>query len=400
MRKPQAGALRSSAPGLVAHSSGRRWRSAAIFFVLVCFYYLPTVLHAESGVPAANTFLKNYCFACHGEDKQKGDRRFDQLDFPITSDAGIVEVQEIVDQLTLGEMPPSKAKQQPSDDERAAVISSLTAAVKSARERIDSTSAQTVLRRLNRREYLNTVADLFDLDLTSFDPSTSFPRDSLIEHMDNIGDGLVTSGHLLDQYLEAADLIVEKALGQTERPEERQWKFDGNFQQGAELNYSHKSVYKFKYLCLYEVPNTTRHEGGYAYIHDFRHGVSADGFYEIEALAHSVNRDHPYDPAIFGMDPAQPYRLGIVPGDLEAGILHHPQVIEPQLAEVTVSDGDPQWHRMTVWLNKGQTPRFIFPNGMADCRSAFGKLVKQYNRPLAEAGTQEHRNLRGTPRRP
>ena len=34
---------------------------------------------------------------------------------------------------------------------------------------------------------------------------------------------------------------------------------------------------------------------------------------------------------------------------------------------------------MAVWLNKGQTPRFTFPNGMANCRNAFGRIVKEYS---------------------
>ena len=344
---------------------------------ILLVFLLALAAHASASDP--HTFLKNYCYDCHGEHEQKGDRRFDQLELPIANQHGIVEIQDIIDQLNLGEMPPPKAKNQPSAAGRAAAIRALTAAVTAARANIKSTGAQTVLRRLNRREYRNTVADLFHLDLTSFDPTVKFPRDGLVEHMDNIGDGLVTSGHLLDQYLEAADLIVEKALGQFAPAKERNWHFTDNFQQGAELSYSHKKVYNYKYLCLYEVPNTTRHEGGYGYIHELRDGVPADGFYEIKALAHSVNRDHPYDPKIFGMDPAQPYRMGIVPGDIRVGILHHPQPIEPQLAEVTVADGEPEWYTMKVWLNKGQTPRFIFPNGMANCRSAFAKIVRLYN---------------------
>jgi hypothetical protein len=275
-------------------------------------------------------------------------------------------------------MPPKKADAHPSEDEQLAAITALTKAATEARAKVKTTGGQTVLRRLNRREYLNTVSDLFHLDLTAFDPTTTFPRDRTAEHMDNIGDSLVTSGYLLDQYLEAADAIVEKALGQFEPTKERNWHLTDNFQQGAELNYSHKTVYGFKYLCLYEVPNTTRHEGGYAYLHELRNGVPADGFYEIKALAHSMHRDHPYDPKIFGLDAKQPFRMGIVPGDIKAGILHHPQPIEPQLAEVTVPDGEPEWRTMKVWLNKGQTPRFIFPNGMADCRGAFGKIAKQY----------------------
>ena len=58
--------------------------------------------------------------------------------------------------------------------------------------------------------------------------------------------------------------------------------------------------------------------------------------------------------------------------------MHHPQPIEPQLAEVTVKDGEPDWYTMTVWLEKGQTPRFIFPNGMQNCRNAFSRIARDY----------------------
>ncbi|MCB1079897.1 MAG: DUF1595 domain-containing protein, partial [Verrucomicrobiae bacterium] len=172
--------------------------------------------------------------------------------------------------------------------------------------------------------------------------------------------------------------LVEKAMGMVERPAEQSWHFAGKFDQGQELRYSHGKVYQFRYLCVYEVPNTVNHEGGYAAIDEFREGVPADGWYEIKVLAHAMNRDTPYDPAIFRMDFSEPFRLGIVTGDQSAGVLHHPQPIEPQLAEVTVEDGDPKWYTMKVWLNRGQTPRFIFPNGMANCRNAFSRIATQY----------------------
>ena len=350
---------------------GRRFRSAqsgaaapqsrALRAFLLAVGLLPTLASANP-----REFLQTYCFECHNAEKQKGDRRFDTLAFPVADAAGVFEVQDIIDQLNLGDMPPKKAKKHPTDDERAAVVAALTESVAATREKLASTGAQTVLRRLNRREYLNTVSDLLALDLTAFDPTTKFPRDRELEHMDNIGDALVTSGHLLDQYLDAADVLIEKALGTTERPKKRTWRFKGNFHQGQELSYSHKRVYNYRYLCVYEVPNTTRHEGGYAAIEEFAEGVPADGFYEVKALAHALNRDHPYDPGIFQMDPDEPFRLGIVPGDHTAGPLHHPQPIEPKLAEVTVQDGgDPEWHTMKRLAGEGaDASRFVFPNGM------------------------------------
>ena len=181
------------------------------YFIFALGTFAPALPPGHADEPAK--FLATYCYQCHDESEQKGDRRFDELEFPIADAHGILDVQDIIDQLNLGEMPPKKAEKHPGEKEVAAVIESLTASVAKARETIQSTGGQTILRRLNRREYRNTVSDLFDIDLTAFDPTSKFPVERTVDHMDNIGDTLVTSGYLLDQYLEAADVIVEKALG-------------------------------------------------------------------------------------------------------------------------------------------------------------------------------------------
>ena len=51
-------------------------------------------------------FVSKYCTQCHGEDKQKADRRFDMLSLSIEDFREQEMWQEIVDQLNLGEMPP------------------------------------------------------------------------------------------------------------------------------------------------------------------------------------------------------------------------------------------------------------------------------------------------------
>lgn len=333
-------------------------------------------LQANDG-EIAFQFIGNSCLECHDELTQEGKRNFEEITFPIEDEMGIIAVQEIIDQLNLGAMPPKKAEQ-PGHEEKAKAIAALTAEVADAHARLKSTGGQTLLRRLNEREYLNTLEDLFSRRVDTFAPTSSFPTDQTDHHIDTIGDALVTSGFLLDNYFEAADLVVEKSLGLTKKPEVKTWTFSDNFYQGQELSYSHKSVYQNKYLCVYEVPNSTNHEGGYAGISEFPEGVHAPGHYEVKVLAHSVNRDSPYDPEIFQMDLREPFRLGIVSGDARIGELHHPQPIEPQLDEVTVADGEPQWYTMKVWLEKGQQPRFIFPNGMANCRKAFGNIAKDY----------------------
>lgn len=56
-------------------------------------------------------FLQEYCLNCHGEEKQKGDRRFDHLDLNFDNEDTAFEWQEILDMVNLGEMPPEDEEQ-------------------------------------------------------------------------------------------------------------------------------------------------------------------------------------------------------------------------------------------------------------------------------------------------
>ena len=71
------------------------------------------------------TFLKQHCIRCHGDNKQKADRRFDTLPTAIKKLDDLERYQEIVDQLNLGNMPPEN-EAQPTVAERAAMIAHLT----------------------------------------------------------------------------------------------------------------------------------------------------------------------------------------------------------------------------------------------------------------------------------
>ena len=156
-------------------------------------------------------FLETYCIKCHGEDKQKGDRRLDHLTGnPKTLDEA-EGLQEILDQLNLAEMPPEDEKQ-PKLEETRQVVTYLTEVLDQARENARENRGKVVLRRLNRTEYLNTIRDLFELKMVDFDPTVTFPPDDPTEGFDNVGEGLVASGHLLQNYLDAARKVADKAI--------------------------------------------------------------------------------------------------------------------------------------------------------------------------------------------
>ncbi len=339
-------------------------------------------------------FLQTYCNDCHGSVKQKGDRRFDQLALPVAKVDTLIDLKDILDQINLGEMPPKKSKQ-PSSDELKAFLEQATLALSQGRETLASTGGSTVLRRLNRHEYIHTIGDLFSLNMAAFDPTTKFPRDQSEEHMENLGDVLQTSGYLLDQYLDAADAVVEKVFAQQESPKEQAWHFKGEFKTKTKSE-KKRNEYDNKHLLVLECMDSDKHTGGYAFVNDFEDGVPVDGFYEVQVLVKAANREHPYDPEIFGRDTRQPFRLGIVPGDAKVGPLDLPQTLQPMLAEVALKDGDPEWRTMKVWLDAGQTPRFVFPNGTEDARSIWFK-VANYHKDLWEQFMDEDDKKEGKP---
>jgi hypothetical protein len=329
-------------------------------------------------------FFGDYCISCHGPKKQKGERRLDQWQWPVTDHDTLVAVQEVIDMLTLEDMPPEDAKKQPPTEAVRAMIDQLTNLAADGHAHLASTGGEVVLRRLNREEYLNTVGDLFGINMIMFDPTTAFPRDQTVEHLDNIGDTLRTSGYLLSQYLEAADAVVEKALRDEPPPAEQTWRFTDNFYQQPELRYSHTKVHDNQFIGLYEGKESIRHEGGYGPLYEFAEGVPADGYYEIKINAEAMNREHPYAQKIFRSDPAKPFRVGIRPGQNWIGPLHEPQPIEPLLGEVVLQDGPADWYTFRVWLDQGFTPRFTFPNGALSIRNTYGRVLRDYNDQFPE----------------
>ncbi|MFT6179228.1 MAG: hypothetical protein ACJA1W_001573, partial [Akkermansiaceae bacterium] len=323
-------------------------------------------------------FLHDYCFDCHDSASEKGEREFESLNLPIQNLHDLVMAQEIIDQVTLKEMPPKK-KDQPEDEERLKVIRALRGEVSAARGRFKSNGGKTVMRRLSNREYENTLAVLFGRRVDTLGLTADFPKEKTSRHIDTIGESLVTSGFLVDQYFQSAQRLVELRLGKPEM-KAKSWHFTENFKQYEELSGSHKAVFKYKYLCVYEQPDTDTRQGSYGHIEDFLEGVPVSGLYELKVLVQGMHRDTHYDPKIFGIDLSEPFIIGVVPGDATKGHIHYPQRIEPLLAQSVVPDKAPEWIKFQVWLEAGQTPRFTFPNGPYESRRAVLELNKRYGK--------------------
>ena len=141
-------------------------------------------------------FFKDYCVECHGEKKQKGKLRLDDFSFALDSVESAERWQKILNQINSGEMPPDDAKQ-PERGAKADFLEALSRTLVVARKSLGDVRGQITMRRLNRREYKNTIRDLLGVDIRV----NELPADGGAGTFDTVGSSLFMSSDQVEQYL-------------------------------------------------------------------------------------------------------------------------------------------------------------------------------------------------------
>ena len=190
----------------------------ALLILLCLVSFVSTSVGAEPKKPTATSeasfsgqiapLLAKYCIKCHGDTKPKGGLNLAKLTDESSLAASQKVWQLVVENVESGDMPP-EGKPKPTKAE----VELLTGWIDSRLEKLDcgkeSDPGRVTLRRLNRSEYNNTIRDLFGID---FRPADDFPSDDVGYGFDNIGDVLTLPPILMEQYLAAAESIVEQAI--------------------------------------------------------------------------------------------------------------------------------------------------------------------------------------------
>lgn len=160
-----------------------------------------TASAADHALPQARKtlqpFLNQYCVSCHGAEEQNGQVRFDTVEWQITNNDNAQRWQDVLDQLNGGDMPPEDAKQ-PTTDELSRALDALTGAVLEARRRLTDHGGEVTLRRLNKREYSNTVKHLFGFGVSPDD----IPDIGEIASFDTVGSEQFFSSSDFEAFLE------------------------------------------------------------------------------------------------------------------------------------------------------------------------------------------------------
>jgi hypothetical protein len=175
------------------------------------------LLAQADGERQVRDFFKAHCTECHDADTHKKDLRLDTLAADFADRSLRDRWGQIHDRIRLGEMPPAKHPQ-PKPEEVKPVLAWIAARVDGARD------GRTVLRRLNRVEYQNTMRDLLgvgDLDLKDL-----LPPDASASGFDNVGEALHSSSFLMERYLDAADLALNAAIANGGKPGGVKRRFD------------------------------------------------------------------------------------------------------------------------------------------------------------------------------
>ena len=154
--------------------------------------------------------IAKYCHSCHG--KEAPEAKLDLSDFSTATQVATAHAtwDIVLERLTAKEMPPKDASEQPSDEERTAIVVWLRTFRKHEADRKDGDPGQVLVRRLNSAEYDYTIRDLTGVDIR---PTREFPIDPAnTAGFDNSSESLAMSPALLKKYVAAARQVAEHLI--------------------------------------------------------------------------------------------------------------------------------------------------------------------------------------------
>ena len=156
-------------------------------------------------------FLQLHCYDCHGDGAKKGGLAMDELSDELDDPAVFEKWERIHDRAISGEMPPKKVLERPAEKE----LEDFSRVLSKPLIEAHASSKGTVLRRLNRKEYENTLNDLMGTNLRL---GSHLPEDGRSHEFDNVGESLSLSMEHLKQYLHTAGLVFDQVVKQVDHP--------------------------------------------------------------------------------------------------------------------------------------------------------------------------------------
>ena len=153
------------------------------------------------------TFFKTHCLDCHDTETQEGEVDLETLSFTIATIEQAERWQKVMNVLNSGEMPPEDSER-PDGNEKADFLDDLAHTMVSARKSLADSGGRITMRRLNRREYQNTIEQLLGLKVDV----SSLPADGGSGAFDTVGASQFISSDQIEQYLKLGRSAIDEAF--------------------------------------------------------------------------------------------------------------------------------------------------------------------------------------------
>ena len=152
-------------------------------------------------------FLNESCLDCHDSITEEGGMNLEELSFNINTLEAAEKWQKVLNALNSGEMPPDD-EPQPGRAEKTIFLDDLSHQLVTARKILSDSGGVITMRRLNRREYENTLEDLLGVKVSA----DELPNDGSSGGFDTVGSSLFFSSDQFEQYLKIARRVLDESL--------------------------------------------------------------------------------------------------------------------------------------------------------------------------------------------
>lgn len=195
----------------------RLWCRFPFLTVLaLCICAMRSLCAAE--VPAEiQSFFETHCLECHDSQAKKGGLDLTPRDMDLAEPSTFLRWVRLHDRVQSGEMPP-KGSEPPKPEEIKPVLDWLNQTLNTEDLKRRQQSGRSVVRRMNRAEFENTLRDL--LDVPWIEVRELLPDDGRADGYTKTAAALDVSPVLLAKYAEAIDLALQAAVAKWSVPPE------------------------------------------------------------------------------------------------------------------------------------------------------------------------------------
>lgn len=174
-------------------------------------------LHGEAVPADAKAFLDRNCVGCHHGAKASGGLDLATLPFTLSDTRTFGRWVRIHDQVRDGVMPLGNTLPRA---ERDSFLKSVGAPMIAHEQQRAAKQGRSVLRRLNRYEYENTLRDLFGAPWMQL--KDMLPEDGILARFNKSGQALDVSHVQMSRYMETAEQAIRWVLAASEQPSRQQ----------------------------------------------------------------------------------------------------------------------------------------------------------------------------------